>query len=115
MSAGTRLALVLAAALSLPACYVGPPPGYPHRHYDDRRAGSVEEIDGFVTFEGRCPTLREHGSDQIFALTGNTRDLRPGDHVRLSERAVDPRRGNPCGIDAPTVEVTGIEAIWRGE
>jgi hypothetical protein len=118
MSAGSRLALVLTAALSLPACYVGPPPGYPHRHYDDRRAGPagpVEEIDGFVTFEGRCPTLREHGSDQVFALTGNTRILRPGDHVRLSERAVDARRGNPCGLDAPTVEVTGIEAIWRGE
>ncbi|HEY0558451.1 MAG TPA: DUF5818 domain-containing protein [Thermoanaerobaculia bacterium] len=120
LARGSRLPLLLAAALSLPACYVGPPPGYhpSDRPYDDDRAESgpadqpVDQIDGFVTFEGRCPTLREHGSDEIFALTGNTRALRPGDHVRLSEREAEE---NPCGGDAPTLEVTRIEAIWQGD
>jgi hypothetical protein len=108
-----RPSLLLAAALCLPACYVGPPGYYPHdRPYENRHRGPVDEIDGFVTFEGRCPTLREHGSEEVYALTGNTRALRPGDHARLSERAV---AGNPCGSDAPTLEVTAIEAIWRGE
>lgn len=112
----TKVPLLLAAALSLPACYVGPPPGYHYvdRTYSGRHSGPVDQIDGFVTFEGRCPTLREHGSNDVFALTGRTRALRPGDHVRLSERAVDARLGNPCGLDVPTLEVTGIEAIWRG-
>ena len=110
----TKVPLLLAAALALPACYVGPPPGYHYadRTYSGRHARPVDQIDGFVTFEGRCPTLREHGSNDVFTLTGNTRALRPGDHVRLSEREVE---GNPCGGDAPTLEVTEIDAIWRGE
>jgi hypothetical protein len=72
----------------------------------------VDQIDGFVTFEGRCPTLREHGSEEVYALSGNTRALRPGDHVRLSEREA---AGNPCGGGAPALEVIGIDAIWQGE
>jgi len=115
LARGSRLALMLGAALSLPACYVGPPPGhhYPDRSYDDRaESDPVDQIDGFVTFEGRCPTLREHGSDEVFTLTGNTRALRPGDHVRLSEREVE---GSPCGGDTPTLAVTEIDAIWQGD
>ena len=111
-----RPSLLLAAALSLPACYVGPPPGYhPDGPYESRPRGPrgpVDEIDGFVTFEGRCPTLREHGSEEVYALSGNTRALRPGDHVRLSEREAV---GNPCGSDSPALEVIGIDAIWQGE
>jgi hypothetical protein len=115
LAQGFRLTLLLTAALSLPACVVEPPPGYPHHGpYGDRynQGGPVDQIDGFVTFEGRCPTLRDHESDRVFALTGNTRALRPGDHVTLSEREVG---GNSCGLNAPTLEVVGIDTIWRGD
>ncbi|HEY0514826.1 MAG TPA: DUF5818 domain-containing protein [Thermoanaerobaculia bacterium] len=113
LARGSRFALLLGAALSLPACVVDTAP-YPHGPYDRGYGGNgpVDQIDGFVTFEGRCPTIRDHDSDEVFFLTGDTRGLRPGDHVLLRERAAD---GNPCGAQGPTVAVLGIDAIWRGE
>jgi Protein of unknown function (DUF5818) len=116
LAQGFRLTLLLAAALSLPACVVGPPVYGPQNPYDpDHGRGGYEgpsdQIDGFVTFEGRCPTIRDHESDQVFALSGNTRALRPGDHVVLSTQET---RGNSCGMNTPTLEVVSIDTIWKG-
>ena len=105
---GFRLTLLLAGALSLPACVVDSPGTYRHGPYGGREG----RIDGFITFEGRCPTIRDHETNQVFGLTGNVRALRPGDHAALSERAVG---GRACGIDAPTLEVLSVDAVWRGD
>jgi hypothetical protein len=114
LARGAQLALLLGAALSLPACYVETRP-YPHHGpYEDRDRydRGQDQIDGFVTFEGRCPTIRDHQSSQIYSLAGNTRDLRPGDHVLLSERETD---SNPCGVQGPTLEVLRVDAVWKGD
>jgi hypothetical protein len=114
LARGSRLALLLGAALSLPACVVETR-AYHHRgpHDDSYRYDRQEDqVDGFVTAEGRCPTLRDHRSNQVYSLAGNTRDLRPGDHVLLQERETDT---NPCGVQAPTLEVLRVDAVWRGD
>jgi hypothetical protein len=105
---GFRLTLFLAGVLALSACAVESPGYYRHGPY----AGREGQIDGFITFEGRCPTIRDHETNEVFGLTGNVRALRPGDHVALSERPVG---GNSCGIDAPAVEVLSIDVVWRGD
>jgi hypothetical protein len=117
LAQGFRLTLLLAAALSLPACVVGPPVYGPQNPYDPDHGrgeygGSRDQIDGFVTFEGRCPTIREHESNQVFALAGNTRSLRPGDHVVLSTQEAG---RSSCGGNAPTLEVVSIDTVWKGE
>jgi len=104
---GFRLSLLLAGGLSLSACVVESP-----AYYRQGPHGQEGRIDGFVTVEGRCPTLRDHATDQVFALAGNTRALRPGDHVALSERAVG---GRACGVDTPTLEVLSVDIVWRGD
>jgi hypothetical protein len=114
LAQGSRLALLLGAALSLPACYVETRP-YPHHGpYEDRDRydRGQDQVDGFITAEGRCPTFRDHRSGQVYSLAGNTRDLRPGDHVLLSEREID---GDPCGVQGPTLEVLRVDAVWRGD
>ena len=107
----SRLALLLGAALALPACYVETRP-YPHGPYGDSYDRGQDQIDGFITVEGRCPTIRDHRSNQVFYLAGNTRDLRPGDHVLLREREAD---GDPCGVQAPTLDVLRIDVVWKGD
>jgi hypothetical protein len=105
---GFRLTLLLAGVLALPACVVDSPGYYRHGPYGGREG----QIDGFITFEGSCPTIRDHETDRVFGLTGNLRALRPGDHIALSERPVG---GRSCGVDAPTVEVLSIDVVWRGD
>ncbi|HEY4562038.1 MAG TPA: DUF5818 domain-containing protein, partial [Thermoanaerobaculia bacterium] len=104
---GLRLALLLAGVLALSACAVESP-----AYYRQGPQGQQGQIDGFITFEGRCPTIRDHETNEAFGLTGNVRALRPGDHVALSERAVG---GRACGVNAPTLEVLSIDAVWRGD
>ncbi len=104
---GFRLTLFLAGTLALSACAVESP-----AYYRQGPRGQEGQIDGFITVEGRCPTIRDHQTNEIFGLVGNVRALRPGDHVGLSERAVG---GRACGIDAPTLEVLSIDVIWRGD
>jgi hypothetical protein len=114
LARGAQLALLLGAALSLPACYVETRP-YPHHGpYEDRDRydRGQDQIDGFVTFEGRCPTIRDHRSSQVYSLTGNTRDLQPGDHVLLSEREAD---GDTCGVQGPALEVLRVDVVWKGD
>jgi hypothetical protein len=114
LAQGSRLALLLGAALSLPACVVETQPYHPRGPYDDsyRYDRGQDQIDGFITAEGRCLTLRDHQSSQVYSLAGNTRDLRPGDHVLLSERETD---GDPCGVHGPTLEVLRVDAVWKGD
>jgi hypothetical protein len=104
---GFRLTLLLAGAVALSACAVESPAYYRH----GPAYGQEGRIDGFITAEGRCPTIRDHETNDVFALTGSVRALRPGDHVALSERSVD---GRGCG-GAPTLEVLSIDVIWRGD
>jgi len=117
LARGSRVALLLGAALSLPACVVETRP-YPHHGpYEDRDRydRGQDQVDGFITAdiaEGRCPTLRDHRSSQVYSLAGNTRDLRPGDHVLLSERESD---GDPCGVQGPTLEVLRVDTVWKGD
>ena len=114
LAQGSRLALLLGAALSLPACYVETRP-YPHHGpYEDRDRydRGQDQVDGFITAGGRCPTLRDHRSSQVYSLTGNTRDLQPGDHVLLSEREAD---GDTCGVQGPALEVLRVDVVWKGD
>ncbi len=107
---GFRLTLLLAlfvGTAALSACAVESPAYYRH----GPAYGQEGRIDGFITAEGRCPTIRDHETNDVFALTGSVRALRPGDHVALSERSVD---GRGCG-GAPTLEVLSVDVIWRGE
>lgn len=104
---GFRLALLLAGVLALSACAVESPAYYRQGPY-----GQSGQIDGFITFEGHCPTIRDHETNEVFGLTGNVRALRPGDHVALSERSVG---GRSCGINAPILEVLSIDVVWRGD
>lgn len=104
---GFRLTLLLTGTLALSACAVESP-----AYYRQGPRGQEGQIDGFITFEGRCPTIRDHETNEVFGLAGNVRALRPGDHVALSERAVG---GRSCGVNAPTLEVLSIDVIWRGD
>jgi hypothetical protein len=104
---GLRLTLFLAGTLALSACAVESP-----AYYRQGPSGQQGQIDGFITFEGRCPTIRNQETNEVFGLTGNVRALRPGDHVVLSERSVG---GRSCGINAPTLEVLSIDVVWRGD
>ena len=104
---GFRLTLLLAGTLALSACAVESP-----AYYRQGPRGQEGQVDGFITFEGRCPTIRDHETNEVFGLTGNVRALRPGDHVALSERPVG---GRSCGINAPTLEVLSIDVVWRGD
>lgn len=104
---GFRLTLFLAGLLALSACAVESP-----AYYRQGPHGQQGQIDGFITFEGRCPTIRDHETNEVFGLTGNVRALRPGDHVALSERSVG---GRSCGINAPTLEVLSVDVVWRGD
>lgn len=102
--------LLLAAALSLPSRADAQYSPYQYRPYGSGAQGGT--IDGFITAQnGRCPTIRDHRTSRTFYLVGNTRDLRPGDHVQLYERGV---RTNSCGAQAPTLEVLQIRTIWTG-
>jgi hypothetical protein len=101
--------LLLTAALSLPSRADAQYSPYRNRPYGSGVQGT---LDGFITTgSGRCPTIRDHRTNRTFYLVGNTRDLRPGDHVRLLERAV---RTNTCGAQAPTLQVLEVRTIWVG-
>jgi len=101
--------LLLTAALSLSSRADAQYSPYRNRPYGPSVQGTV---DGFITAQnGRCPTLRDHRTNRTFYLVGNTRDLRPGDHVRLFERAA---RTNTCGAQAPTLEVLQVRTLWVG-
>ncbi len=104
---GFRLTLFLAGVLVLSACAVESP-----AYYRQGPRGQQGRIDGFITFEGRCPTIRDHETNEVFGLTGDVRPLRPGDHVVIGERPVG---GRSCGINAPTLEVLSIDVVWRGD
>jgi hypothetical protein len=106
---GITPVLLFTAALSLSSRAEAQYSPYRNRPYGSSVQGTV---DGFITAQsGRCPTLRDHRTNRTFYLVGNTRDLRPGDHVRLFERAA---RTNTCGAQAPTLEVLQVRTIWAG-
>jgi len=107
LAKGFTPVLLLAAALSLPSRADAQYSPYRNRPYGPSVQGT---LDGFITAQsGRCPTIRDHRTNRTFYLVGNTRDLRPGDHVRLLERVA---RTNTCGAQAPTVEVLQVRTIW---
>lgn len=110
LAKGFAPVLLLTAALSLPSRADAQYSPYRTRPYGP----SVQAtLDGFITAQnGRCPTIRDHRTNRTFYLVGNTRDLRPGDHVRLFERAV---RTNTCGAQAPTVQVLQVRTIWASD
>src|SRR5436305_5445824 len=104
---GFRLTLFLAGVLALSACAVESP-----AYYRQGPSGQEGRIDGFITFEGRCPTIRDHETNQVFGRAGDGRARRPGGHVALSERAVG---GRGWGANAPTLEVLSVDVVWRGD
>jgi len=109
LAKGLGPVLLLTAALSLPSRADAQYSPYRNRSYGPSVQGT---LDGFITAQnGRCPTIRDHRTNRTFYLVGNTRDLRPGDHVRLLERSV---RTNTCGVQAPTLEVLQVRTIWVG-
>jgi len=107
---GLGPALLLSAALALPAAATAQPSRYGYgTPYSGRNARS---IDGFVTFRGgSCPAIRDHRSGQSYFLTGNTRELRPGDHVVLGGRLAS---GSACGARGPALQVLEIRTVWTG-
>jgi hypothetical protein len=110
LAKGFAPVLLLTAALSLPSRADAQYSPYRNRPYGPNVQGT---LDGFITAQnGRCPTIRDHRTNRTFYLVGNTRDLRPGDHVRLFERAV---RTNTCGVQAPTIQVLEVRTIWASD
>ena len=103
--------LLLSAALALPAAATAQPSRYGYGSpYSGR--GGARSIDGFVTFRGgSCPAIRDHRSGQSYFLSGNTRELRPGDHVVLGGRLVS---GSSCGTRGPALQVLEIRTVWTG-
>jgi hypothetical protein len=100
--------LLLAAALALPAAAAAQPGRYGGPYPDRYR--SPRSIDGFITFQGgSCPAIRDHRSGQSYFLAGNTRELRPGDHVVLGGRSVS---GSACGVRGPALQVLEIRTVW---
>jgi len=105
--------LLLSAALALPAAATAQPSRYGYgTPYSGRYGGGARSIDGFVTFRGgSCPAIRDHRSGQSYFLTGNTRELRPGDHVVLGGRLAS---GSACGARGPALQVLEIRTVWTG-
>jgi hypothetical protein len=103
--------LLLSAALALPAASSAQSSRYGYGNpYSGR--GGTRSIDGVVTFRGgSCPTIRDHRSGQTVSLSGNTRELRPGDHVVLGGRLVS---GSSCGVRGPALQVLESRTIWTG-
>ena len=103
--------LLLSAALALPAAATAQSSRYGYGSpYSGR--GSTRSIDGVVTFRGgSCPAIRDHRSGQTVYLSGNTRELRPGDHAVLGGRLVS---GSSCGVRGPALQVLEIRTIWTG-
>jgi hypothetical protein len=65
--------------------------------------------DGYLNHNGPCLMLKQHDGDQ-YAVVGDTRGLRGGDHVRLEGRVVsDP------GCGAPGLEVIQVRSLWRDD
>jgi hypothetical protein len=110
LAKGLGPVLLLSAALALPAAATAQPSRYGYGGpYSGRGARSV---DGFVTFRGgSCPAIRDHRSGQSYFLTGNTRELRPGDHVVLGGRLAS---GSACGVRGPALQVLEIRTVWTG-
>jgi hypothetical protein len=87
--------LLLAAGLVLPT--------------HDSYAAVFAHVDGYLSADGRCLMLQQHGGDTL-ALVGDTAGLVGGDHVRLEGRFVaDPG----CGV--PGFDVTLVQTIWAGD
>jgi hypothetical protein len=73
------------------------------------RAHAAVTADGYLTHNGPCLILRQHDGDR-YALVGDTRGLRPGDHIRLEGRVVpDP------GCGAPGLEVAVVQSLWSDD
>ena len=111
LAKGLGPVLLLSAALALPAAATAQPSRYGYGSpYPGR--GGARSIDGFVTFRGgSCPAIRDHRSGQSYFLSGNTRELRPGDHVVLGGRLVS---GSSCGTRGPALQVLEIRTVWTG-
>jgi hypothetical protein len=111
LAKGLGPVLLLSAALALPAAATAQPSRYGYgTPYSGRYGGGARSIDGFVTFRGgSCPAIRDHRSGQSYFLTGNTRELRPGDHVVLGGRLAS---GSACGTRGPALQVLEIRTIW---
>ena len=113
LAKGLGPVLLLSAALALPAAASAQPSRYGYGSpYSGRYGGGARSIDGFVTFRGgSCPAIRDHRSGQSYFLTGNTRELRPGDHVVLGGRLAS---GSACGVRGPALQVLEIRTVWTG-
>jgi hypothetical protein len=111
LAKGLGPVLLLSAALALPAAATAQPSRYGYgTPYSGR--GGTRSIDGFVTYRGgSCPAIRDHRSGQSYSLAGNTRELRPGDHVVLGGRLAS---GSVCGTRGPALQVLEIRTIWTG-
>ena len=111
LAKGLGPVLLLSAALALPAAANAQPSRYGYgTPYSGR--GGTRSVDGFVTFRGgSCPAIRDHRSGQSYFLTGNTRELRPGDHVVLGGRLTN---ASSCGVRGPALQVLEIRTIWTG-
>jgi len=95
-----RLLIRLAAPALLVATSLALPAG---------QAFAAVMADGYLNHNGPCLMLKQHDGDQ-YALVGDTRGLRGGDHVRLEGRVVsDP------GCGAPGLEVTQVRSLWRDD
>jgi hypothetical protein len=111
LAKGLGPVLLLSAALALPAAATAQPSRYGYGSPYSGRNGA-RSIDGFVTYRGgSCPAIRDHRSGQSYFLTGNTRELRPGDHAVLGGRLVS---GSSCGTRGPALQVLEIRTIWTG-
>jgi hypothetical protein len=111
LAKGLGPVLLFSAALALPAATNAQPSRYGYGNpYSGR--GGTRSVDGFVTYRGgSCPAIRDHRSGQSYSLAGNTRELRPGDHVVLGGRLAS---GSACGTRGPALQVLEIRTIWTG-
>jgi hypothetical protein len=112
LAKGLGPVLLLSAALALPAASSAQPSRYGYGSPYSGRLGGARSVDGFITSRGgSCPAIRDHRSGQSYFLTGNTRELRPGDHVVLGGRLAS---GSACGTRGPALQVLEIRTIWTG-
>jgi hypothetical protein len=66
----------------------------------------ADHVDGYVSMDGGCVLLREHGGD-VVSLRGDLRGMQNGDHVRLEGHLTADSR---CGY--PGFELSQVQAVW---
>lgn len=118
-------ALMLTAALILPAAAMAAPPSVKIekaaakayagevRQVQNRRSNDVFAVDGYLQENGsQCLPLRDHDG-RLYILEGRTEGLRRGDHVRVVARAAYDSR---CREQRATnVVVTEVVRVWSDE